>query len=189
MSEENSPVDTGDGMDFRESELMSKVVEHRKQLVQLSGYVTSVTDQNIRLYPRLDPDCYYVIPVDCIIDSKSDASDSERSVLLVEAECAIDIVRVTSAQHRETDPCACGTGKHGQEPDIVYAKKDDLRKMVIRLGRLLVDMGIEELDCTKWTTADAQCCKAWNNLLREVRAGGNLFDAGNRVLAECAGIG
>ncbi|TCD14122.1 hypothetical protein [Oricola cellulosilytica] len=76
-----------------------------------------------------------------------------------------------------------------EEPGVAFSKKDELRKAVIRVAKMLLDLGIDELKCSSITTVDAACCRAWNNLLSTVKGGGNTFDAANRVLVECSGIG
>jgi hypothetical protein len=82
-----------------------------------------------------------------------------------------------------------GIVQGGDQPGAVFSKKDDLRDSLVRVAKMLINLGIDEFKCSSITTVDAACCRAWNNLLSTVKGGGNTFDAANRVLVECSGIG
>jgi hypothetical protein len=185
-------------VELTSSQLIERIALLDDKPVILSGYIlTSGDDANdsIRLYPSLDPRCYYVFSAQCVVDTMANRGDSpDRVGVLLQPDCEIELVsrmRASAkdlASARSGQLCPCDQPSR-DDPDIVFAKKDDLRDRVIRLARMLLRLGVDELNCTRWTTADAACCKAWSKLLDEVGSGGNAFDAANRVLTECVGIG
>jgi hypothetical protein len=185
-------------MDLKSSKLIEKIAQLHDKPVTLSGYILKSGDDandTIRLYPSLDPRCYYVFRKQCVVDTLATKNDiSERVVVLLQPDCEIDVISQEHLSAKELVStkrkrlCPCDFSGH-DDPDIVFARKDDLRNQFIDLAKAFVELGVDELDCTKVSSLDAECCKAWNNLLDAAANGGNTFDAGNRVLAECLGIG
>ncbi|KAA3665489.1 MAG: hypothetical protein DWQ04_00335 [Chloroflexi bacterium] len=121
-------------------------------------------------------------------------NNPEQVIVLLQSDCEIEVIsrkrvsakELASIKGKRRSLCDCPTQ---DDPDVVFAEKDDLRNFVINLAKLLLDRGVDEFDCTRVSTLDAACCREWNNLLDAVASGGNTFDAGNRVLAACLGIG
>ena len=173
-------------MDLKTSKLMEKLAQLKKRPARFSGYlVLEEEGDKIRLYPRLDPGCYYVFDKDCVLETIAGRdSDDEIVAVLLDPDCEIDVVsqqQITASDLASRDPlsfCDC-EGK----PDIAYSRKDDLRKEIIELAeRVSRWFPGAELNCKRMDSWSIECCKAWNKLLNAVQNGGNTFDAENEVI-------
>lgn len=183
-------------MKLETSALIGKISKLKRKPALFSGYLKSKGDKKILLYPELDPRSYYVIETDCIIDIFPTEHDKRGHVtLLVDPSCEIECVAreyilATDLESSQSKwPCNC---KPSDDPNIVFAKKDEARQAVIAIAKFLIDNGITELDCTRTfagSSAAIGCCQAWNRLLRAIADGGNVFNAANGVLSHCFGIG
>lgn len=185
-------------MEIQNSKLIEKIALLNEKPVTISGYILKGgdgIDDPVYLYPSLDPRCFYAFNPECVIDIiTSTGKNDDRAIVLLHPNCEIDVISkervnanelVVKARKR---PCPCDTPGR-DDTGVAFAEKDELRDQIIKLAEMLLAFGIDEFDCTRISSLDAFCCRAWNNLLDEVKSGGNTFDAGNRVLAECTGIG
>jgi hypothetical protein len=86
----------------------------------------------------------------------------------------------------EARKCRCGCGEDGG-PDVLRMKND--YRFWVRFARLLLDLGVTELNCDGISSHHVGCCKLINKLLDAVKNGGNGNAEAMELVAGCFGVG
>jgi hypothetical protein len=73
--------------------------------------------------------------------------------------------------------------------DVIFSKKDELRRWLIRYIEQYLAEGGGELNCATVESGSAACCQAVNNLIQDVSSGADPNAGAQRVMASCFGIG
>ncbi len=160
-------------MSITSSQLIEKISKLKDKPVRLSGYL--LFDENkketkIKLYPKLDPRCYYVIEKDCILDTLPTKDDEHQHMtLLLDPCCEVECVErkyLRSCDLVKKQPIMSCNCEVLDDPKVLFSKKD-LRAFVLRMARLLAAMGLDgDFKCKAGRdSVSVPCCEAWKDLV------------------------
>ncbi len=155
------------------SKLMTRLEKLKHKPVSVSGYLTDGPDKDtFHLYPAIDPTRYYVIPKDGIVETIPLSGDeNDRLTVLIDASIEIECVARETKRASELEscgkkpPCGCQPTDSGERKKVQDA--------IIQLARLLLSLGILQLDCATWEGQGgiASCCRKFNVLLQVLLEG------------------
>jgi hypothetical protein len=177
--------------DVKVNKLIEKIAKLKQKPVRLSGYLAESAEEDaLHLYPNLDPGHYFAFSKDCIVDIFPTAGDTTDHVtVLLDATCEVECV---IREHKRASDLAGGTKLKtacGCAPSGAGTSAMDFQDHLISLARLLLSMGIDQFDCKKFGSTSGLahgCCAAWNDLLSDIKNGGNGIFSAEYLERACA---
>ena len=157
-------------MNFDVNPLLAKFRDLDGPPLVLSGYIGSVDKQIIELHEQLDASSYIKIPKDMILHSEIIGNEpTSRRLFYIAPSAKICVVRVKCVDARDYkngNSCGC------KDAEIPPPPNQRTADAWITYARLLMSLGIFELDCRSYSGWGSGCCQYLNRLIRDLRAGG-----------------